>query len=242
MLKIELFENHNYSTEDMCNFFEVSKDTWKKKKNKLLLHFQQYYEYEVIYNEKDRRKLDYHIIRKIKEYEPLQGKKAKQNIIYSEQIIHVIETDNLQTAKNVSRIIKDHKEIIALNHKDGTIYEYTRINMRTMFGTKAGEIGTKGRIDKKIWCSLDAENNIYLPLDDTKIKFLYNTFSTLKKESSLNDLFVCADYDAGLITKEEMQNIISFNSLSCFLNAKDLFKEKFGYNPIKASVYELSAF
>ena len=75
---IELLENHTYSTADMYNFFGVSKDSWKKKKDNLLLHLQQYYEYEIKYNENDRRKLDYHIIRKIKDYEPPKGKKAKQ--------------------------------------------------------------------------------------------------------------------------------------------------------------------
>ena len=78
----------------MYNFFGVSKDAWKKKKDNLLLHLQQYYEYEIKYNENDRRKLDYHIIRKIEDYEPPKGKKAKQNSIYSEQIINVIEIDN----------------------------------------------------------------------------------------------------------------------------------------------------
>ena len=161
----------------MYNFFEVSKDTWKKKKDNLLLHLQQYYEYEIKYNENDRRKLDYHIIRKIKEYEPPKGKKAKQNTIYSEQIINVIEEDNWQTAKNVSRIIKNRKEIIDLKHKDGTIYEYTRVNMRTMFGRDIGEGGTKGIITDKVWCVPDTENNVYIALDDTQVKFLYNAYA-----------------------------------------------------------------
>lgn len=226
----------------MLNFFEVSKDTWKKNKDNLLLHLQQYYEYEIKYNENDRRKLDYHIIRKIKDYEPLKGKKAKQNAIYSEQIINVIEVDNWQTAKNVSRIIKNHKEIVDLKHKDSTIYEYTRVNMRTMFGREVREGGTRGMIINKVWCLSDIENNVYHSLDDTQIKFLYNIFNTLKRENRQDDLSICADYDSGLITKEEMQEKLSSNSLSCFIAAKHEFKSKYGYYPVKVPVYEISAF
>lgn len=226
----------------MYNFFGVSKDTWKKKKDNLLLHLQQYYEYEIKYNENDRRKLDYHIIRKIKDYEPPKGKKAKQNSIYSEQIINVIEIDNWQTAKNVSRIIKKRKEIMDLQHKDGTIYEYTRVNMRTMFGKEIGEGGTKGIITDKVWCVPDKDNSVYIALDDTQVKFLYNTFAALKRENRQDDLSICADYDSGLITKEEMQEKLSSNSLSCFIAAKSEFKAKFGYYPVKVPVYEISAF
>ena len=226
----------------MYNFFGVSKDTWKKKKDNLLLHLQQYYEYEVEYNEKDRRRLDYHIIKKIKDYEPPKGKKAKQNIIYSEQIINVIEEDSWQTAKNVSRIIKNRKEIIDLKHKDGTIYEYTRVNMRTMFGSKIGEGGTMGIITEKIWCIPDTENNVYTALDDTQVKFLYDTFAALIKETKQEDLSIYADLDSGLITKEEIQERFSSYSLACFIAAKKEFKTKYGYYPVKVPVYEISAF
>lgn len=66
----------------MQQFFNVLPDTWKKKKDTLLLHLSHYYQYEIKYNEQDHRKLDYHIIKKIKEYEPLLSKRAHQNIIY----------------------------------------------------------------------------------------------------------------------------------------------------------------
>ena len=178
----------------------------------------------------------------MKDYEPPKGKKAKQNDIYSEQIINVIKIDNWQTSKNVSRIIKNRKEIMALKHKDGTIYEYTRVNMRTMFGREIGEGGTKGLIIDKVWCVLDADNNLYIALDDTQIKFLYNTFAALKKEYKQDDLSICADFDSGLITKEEMQEGLSSNSLSCFIAAQKEFKAKYGHYPVKVPVYEISAF
>lgn len=239
---MELLENHNYSTEDMYNFFGVSKSNWKKNKDKFLVHLQQYYEYEITYNEHDRRKHNYHIIKKIKEYEPPKSKKEIKNEIYINQIINVIEKDNLQTAKNVSRIISNNKEIKELNHAESTIYEYTRVNMRTMFGKKVGDFGTKGIINNKIWCFLDKKYNVYIPIEKEKIEFLYDTFKFLKKENSLESLSIYADYDSGLITKEEMQEIANDIGLMCFIEAKRQFEIKYDYSPVKVPEYELSAF
>ncbi len=238
---MELLEDHVYSTNDMRQFFGVSTDTWKKKKEDLLLHLQQYYEYERYYDEIDRRKIDYHIIRKIEDYEPPKSKKERQNVIYSEQIIKVIEKDNRQTPKNISRIIKNNKEIVALNHKDGTIYEYTRVNMRTMFGKELFEGGTMGSIIDKVWCMLDYKNNKYIPLEEEQTEFLYQTFHTFQKESKEYDLSICSEYESGLISKEEMQEILNENSLNCFITAKQIFKTKYGYFPVKVPSYELFA-
>ncbi len=239
---MELLENHIYSTKEMQEFFKISKDNWKKKKDNLLLHLSNYYLYDVHYNEKDRRKIDYHIIQKIKDYEPPQGKKERQNVIYSKKILEVIEIDNLQTPKNVSRIIKNDKEIVALRHKDGTIYEYTRVNMQAMFGKKVLEGGSKGIITEKIWCKADFETNIYVPLTPEQIQYLYDSFHSFKDESNPDELSIYADYENGLITHEEMTEAISENGLFCFLNAKDKFKAKYNYFPIKVPVYVLSAF
>lgn len=226
----------------MQQFFNVSPDNWKKKKDTLLLYLSHYYQYEIKYNEQDHRKLDYHIIKKIKEYEPLLGKRAQQNIIYSGKIIDVIKQDNLQTPKNVSRIIKSDNDIVALNHKEGTIYEYTRVNMRTMFGKGIGEGGTAGIIFSKRWCRINLETNTYIPLNEEQTQYLFDTFYSFKSEISEKELSVYADIDCGLLTHNETTDIFSENKLWYFLLAKDLFKAEYGYYPIKVPVYEFSAF
>ena len=135
-----------YTTNDIMKFFNVSKDTWKKKKNKLLFHFGNFYEYEVEYDSKDHRKINYKIIKQLGKYEPPQKKNVIRDKTYENEIVKVIEEDNIQTAKNVSRIIKDTDEIKASKHTEGTVYEYTRVRMRNMFGVKSGEHGTHGKI------------------------------------------------------------------------------------------------
>jgi hypothetical protein len=44
-----------------------------------------------------------------------------------------------------------------------------------------------------------------------------------------------------LITREEMNEMIGERALEAFKAARDCFKEKFGYYPIKVPVYELNA-
>ena len=239
---MELKVNHTYTTQEMIEFFGVSKATWKKKKDRLLDHFRRYYMYEVFYDTKDRRKINYKILKKLQEYEPPLGKGAKRDLVYDRKIEEVIEEDNIQTARNVSRIIQDDTEIVALNHTDNTRYEYTRVRMRIMFGTKAGEHGTKGFISDKIWCKLDENNNCYIELTPEEIQKFYDIYSDEKKLIQEDELTIMSDYQNGLITQEEMKTLISDTTLGAFISARTLYKEKYGYYPIKVPVYQLSAF
>ena len=239
---MELKVNQTYTTQEMIEFFGVSKATWKKKKDRLLDHFRRYYMYEVFYDTKDRRKINYKILKKLQEYEPPLGKGAKRDLVYDRKIEEVIEEDNIQTARNVSRIIKDDTEIVALNHTDNTRYEYTRVRMRIMFGTKAGEHGTKGFISDKIWCKLDENNNCYIELTPEEIQKFYDIYSDEKKLIQEDELTIMSDYQNGLITQEEMKTLISDTTLGAFISARTLYKEKNGYYPIKVPVYQLSAF
>ena len=239
---MELKVNQTYTTQEMIEFFGVSKATWKKKKDRLLDHFRRYYMYEVFYDTKDRRKINYKILKKLQEYEPPLGKGAKRDLVYDRKIEEVIEEDNIQTARNVSRIIKDDTEIVALNHTDNTRYEYTRVRMRIMFGTKAGEHGTKGFISDKIWCKLDENNNCYIELTPEEIQKFYDIYSDEKKLIQEDELTIMSDYQNGLITQEEMKTLISDTTLGAFISARTLYKEKYGYYPIKVPIYQLSAF
>ena len=72
----------------------------EKKKEKLLLHFGNFYEYEVEYDSKDRRKINYKIIKQLGKYEPPQKKSVIKDKAYENEIVKVIEVDNIQTAKS----------------------------------------------------------------------------------------------------------------------------------------------
>lgn len=239
---MEIKEGNTYTTQEMIDFFGVSKATWKKKKEKLLFHFGCFYEYEVDYDTKDYRKRNYKILKQLHEYEPPQKKSVKRDNTYEQSIIDVIKTDNLQTARNVSRIIKDEEAIKQFHHTDGTVYEYTRVRMRCMFGTTEGSSGTRGRIVKKIWCRADTENCCYIELEPKLIEEFFSMFKAEKKENTEEELTMLSDYENGHITREELDSSISSLSLQAFLSAKQTFYMKHEFYPIKVPVYELSAF
>lgn len=227
------------TTKEMMEFFGVSKDVWKRNKNKLLENFGKYYEYEVVYR---GRNIDYHIIKKIADYKPIEKKSEKRDRVYESNILDVISEDNIQTAMNVSRIIKDYDSIKELNHSDGTIYEYTRVRMRNMFGVVVNEGGTKGIIEKKVWCKLVADYNYYVEMSEEEIQDFYDIYKQSKEDMKEEELEIFSDYQNGLITKEEMNSKLGECGLWSFRFARKQFADKHKYFPIKVPVYRISAF
>mgnify|MGYP003516327428 CR=1 FL=1 len=59
IMKFELEEEHLYTLDEMKAFFGVTKDQWKKNNNELLKHLCNYYEYEIRYNQTDKRKKEF---------------------------------------------------------------------------------------------------------------------------------------------------------------------------------------
>lgn len=229
-----------YSTKEMMEFFGVSKDQWKRQKNKLLENFGYYYIYKVEYQGK---KINYKIIEQLGNYQPPEKKSTKRDNTYENGIIRVIEDDNIQTAANVARRLqKEDAAITSLNHSSGTVYEYTRVKMRNMFGTKVNEGGSKGMIVDKVWCRLDQDNNTYIPMSEEAIQKFFEIYSKSQEVRKEYELEVFSDYQNGLITKEEAFDAIGERAIMAFKGARDKFKQDYGYYPIKVPVYELTAF
>lgn len=172
----------------------------------------------------------------------MDSKSKKRDKAYEKNIIDTIKADNYQTAANVARIIKENDDIKELKHTDGTVYEYTRRSMRNMFGTKEKEYGTHGRIEKKVWCQLDTDNNAYIPMSQEQIDAFYTMYSQQKDNVKPHELTVFSDYASGLITKEERDKAVGAIGFDAYMGARRDFYNKYGYTPIKVPVYELSAF
>ena len=236
---MEIKENDVLTTKEMMSFFGATKDVWKRKREQLLQHFGNFYEYEIIYRGRNK---DYHIIREIQAYKPIEKKSTIRDRIYENNIIQVISDDNIQTAMNVYRIIKNFDDIKSYNFQDSTIYEYTRVRMRNMFGVKVNQGGTRGIIEKKVWCRLLLEYNCYIEMPKEEVDVFYEMFKNTKSDFQEEELEIFSDYQNGLITKDEMNKQIGNHGFSCFLSAKNEFKQKYGYYPIKVPVYEISAY
>ena len=151
----------------------------------------------------------------------------------------MIEVDNVQTPKNVARIIENTDAIKAFEHTEGTVYEYTRLRMLSMFGKRVGEGGTHGGIIDKIWCRVDLEHNIYIPLDDETVKEFCELFGAIKESSKDAELELLNDYQIGLITRDDLIESIGSLGISNYLTARKEFKKKYGYYPLKVPIYAL---
>lgn len=225
-----------YTTTQMKQRLGVGDSTWSHNKDSLLDNFKLYYEYEVSY---EGRATLYHILKKFGDYQkpPRKNSAQKHEIIYDEEIIEVIKVDNIQTASNVARIIKDHKPITQFGYSDNTHYEYTRLEMRKLFGTHKTEKGEIGGILDKVWCGLNYDTNTYFPMSDDHYEEFKKIMRIERDEITEAEMEIYSDYQNGLITSDEYYDNIGKLGFTAFLSAQKKFIDIFGYRPIKVPVY-----
>lgn len=116
--------------------------------------------------------------------------------------------------------------------------------MRLMFGTtiedsSAFEIteDRKGYIKEKIWC-FRVENQ-YMPMPQNAIDYFMEIVQKCLKEIKQEEVEVLEDYNNGLITKEEFDEMAGYFLMEKYTRAKKEFSSKTGYNPIKVPRYVL---
>lgn len=247
IMKFELEEEHLYTLDEMKAFFGVTKDQWKKNNNELLKHLCNYYEYEIRYNQTDKRKKEFYIFKKIKDYEdyvkPKSEKIQMRDKIFEEGIIDIVKEDNIQTSANINRIMRRDIKFVSDNYKEGTSYEYVRIRMIDYFGKKKDEGGTKGYIARKMWCKLDIDTLCYIPLSDEMIEEFYNLLgNNLNSDDKKREIAeICSSYENDLITKEERDNELGFSNYMSYEQTKSQFHDKYGFYPVCVPVYKLTA-
>ena len=225
-----------YTTTEMMERLGVGESTWSHNKNELLDNFKLYYEYEVIY---EGRSTFYHILKKLGDYEPLPRKNAKQKheMIYEDEIIEVVKTDKMQTAKNVARIIQDDELIKQFGYKWGTHYEYTRLGLRRLFGTEKNQNGKIGGILNKEWCGLDHDTNAYFKIPDIQYEEFMKMIRKEQQDTIEAEAEFYSNYQSGLISYTELNKYVGELSFGAFLSAQMEFKDVYGYRPIKVPVY-----
>lgn len=242
---MELEVGRQYSTEELARAIGISKSVFTHKKNQYLSSLQLAYTYEVEYK---GRAMFYTITEKIGEYEKpaRKNQRDKTNQVIKKFINEVIDEDPVQTAANINRRAwegadKNPSEVVLLGLKDSTTGEYIRLNLREMYGTQEGMGGTEGMIERKVWCYLDSEHNCYIEMSEEMVDKFYACFDEARKDQKQIDVDILADYDSGLITREEMKDRLANASINVFKEGKKLFYKKYGYYPIKVPVYVKSA-
>lgn len=133
MIKLEV--NKTYSTKELQEALNITKDQWKRKKNQYLKSLSMAYDYEIKYQ---GNKISYTILSYKADYEapPRKNERKKVDKTIRNFINQTIEDDPLQTAANINRIAWARPtEIALLGLKNSTTGEYIRLNLREMYGT-----------------------------------------------------------------------------------------------------------
>ena len=119
--------------------------------------------------ETEGRATYYIITKKIGDFEKPTRKnaRAKTDRVVKHFIAKTIEKDPVQTAANINRIAWSNSytnpsEIVLLGLKNSTTKEYIRLNLKEMYGSKVNEGGIEGIIQKRIWCRLEPDKNVYV--------------------------------------------------------------------------------
>lgn len=249
---MKFFKNEQLSTKELIGRLGVSEGTWKKRRKDILFELANLYKYEVIYSGQARYyhfledgEFEYHHKRKVKD---LSANGIERDKAFESAIIETLTDQPLNTAANVKRIIiEEWPEVTKLGYAESTTYEYTRVRMRKWFGKDEDDNGSfenmedlkmrKGYIKRKVWCRLDINNNVYIPLPKEEIDdFIYMLRINLMEDED-DEIKLLADFDAGTITKEEYDEESRALKYGSYVSAKESFKDKYGYFPIKVPEY-----
>ena len=244
---MKFYKGEQLSTKELIKRIGISHGTWDSKRKDILLALADSCEYEVIY---EGRAIIYHFLKDGEySYKRKNSKDAqKRDEAFESAIIETLTDQPLNTAANVKRIIIDEwPEVTNLGYADSTIYEYTRVRMRKWFGKDKYDNGSfenmedlkmrKGYIKDKVWCYLDSENNVYIPLSKEQVKEFVHMIVKNLRDIEKKEIDLLADLDAGTITKEEYKEMSGGLRYDKYTSAKSSFRDKYGYFPINVPEY-----
>lgn len=231
---MELLENHIYTTAELQEAMGISASTWKRKRQELLDNLALYYDYEIITT---GRSINFHVVEKLGEYQPPLRKNAKEkrDADYAKEIAEVVRQDNLQTAANISRIIKYKEDIQQYHHSDNTICKYTRENMNLMYGDDVGKSGTHGCIISYNWCRFYKEQNKYEPMTQEQYDDFRHMFGA-NQAACDEQLNAWSGYMSGDLTRAERDEIVIEAQENVFFDTMNAFYVKYGCYPVRAKM------
>ena len=106
-----------------------------------------------------------------------------------------------------------------------------------MFGNSLLNGGTIGGMLDKVWCGLDRETNTYFPIPDELYEKFKEIMSEERKGTIEPELELYSDYENGLIETAAFYKQVGELNFRAFLTAQAVFKDRYGFRPIKVPVY-----
>lgn len=242
-----------FNNGELAKALNISARTLSRNKDRILKQLAECYDYEIDYT-KTGNISKIHFLGKICDYEYASANSINKAMKTKElewAIPQILREQPLNTAKNISRILwNEYPEVRKYCSSEGSLYIDTLVNMKIWFGKSEYDLPDletemkvrKGRIVGRAWTMLDKDNNVYILMSEKQVKELRGLFDkylhnneAIKEEQER----IFQDYEMHNITKEEMQSMIGDTRFTGYNAAKQAYKEKYGYMPVPANIYEL---
>ena len=204
---------------------KLAKEIFNISSNTFYAHKEEYLDYlSNFFNWTITTKGSYILLNEIKPYESLKEKNSKEKRMqyYKERTDKIIAAEPYNSGSNVARNIQVNNKY---NVQEDTVARYVRKVLRQCYTT----------IDDR-WSRPSDDNLHYIPLTEEELTYLKELFKT-KGNNELNYKY-CAEYQAGNISKQEFLELLGDNVLNDYNTIMNLFKERYGYRPIKTKKYE----
>ena len=203
-----------YTTKEVQNLLGISKETWKRRKEEILLYLSFFWKYSV---REEGRSICYIIEEEYGELAPLPRKSKTKEIqaFYANEADHILTYKPRNTGTNIAREIEHCNN--KYEHATGTIANYIRPYLKKNY-----------TVDNRQWCEIDYENFTYNPISDIQLKFLKDQFKKYLTSENIADAI--ADQEAGYTTKEEAYDCLK----GYYTDALNAFKDEYGFRPYKA--------
>ena len=212
-----------YTTKEVQQKLNVSRDTWKRRYEEILEYLRLYWDYDIM----PKGRSNVFVVNE--EYAPLEAlprktKSLEMKEFYKEETDKIVQVNPWNSGANIARqiISKDNK----YDHKEGTATNYVRPILKEEYTVSE---------DRK-WMRLEYSTFRYVELSEEEAEYLKELFTKHLGKASIADII--ASEEAGYISKE-----IAYGKIKGSYNdAMEEFMERYGFRPIKIGKYEKSAF
>lgn len=190
---MQLQVNKYYSIDDILNFLEITRDQWKKNRQKYLDHLCKFYKIKEEQDPNDKRRKIFFVSEKIKDYEPLRNKKEENMIIIENKILEILLHNNIQTKKSICRILLKNNDITNMKYTESTLYSKVNIIINKLL--EEGKIYIVG----KVWRGVNIKCE-YCTINDDDYTYLKELFSKLHNCND-NNIIYYSDVTSSFMTK-----------------------------------------
>ena len=208
-----------YTTKEVQDLLQISKDTWKRRKEEILEYLEKYWEYEV--KQEGRRNI-FIVQEEYSELQPLPRKSKTEEMekFYAGETDNIIQHNPWNTGANIAREITATNN--KYNHAEGTAANYVRPILKADYIIA----------EAKEWRKPNYSTFVYEEMSSEELEYLSYVFEKYLSQKNIIDTL--AEEDAGYISKD-----VAYSCLKGMYNkAMDDFKQRYGYRPYKVGKYE----